>query len=371
MKAHSKKKLIVTSVGSLVGQNVLDALNGRRDHLIIIGTNSIVEAANNFRCDKAFLVPPAVETARYEASLRSIISEEGPDLVVPGRDDDIVILADLKAQLPDFADRFLVGNGQFARAMDDKVESYRFAKKYGLPFSPTLRSAGVEIENELRRMVEAYGFPLIAKPIKGNGSRGIWVVTNQQQLDNVSKEPGFAIQPLLGVRPDLTIDTRFGLPFVWQIPENKLYATQSLIDRDGNIVDSIGFFSKMVAGKCERLERCTDPELLRITRHFAESAVTEGWLGPFNLQLKKDPAHGYQAIEMNGRFSGGTSARYYLGFDEVGKMVNLWTGSQIVAANSRAEGTDMVTKTLTDFPINNADMERMRENGLWDRSTNT
>ena len=371
MTAQGKKKLIITSVGSLVGQNVLDSLRGRTEHLYIIGTNSVVEAANNFRCDRSYLVPLAADTVDYVAALSSIIDTESPDLVIPGRDDDIVILADLKARLPAYSERFLLGSGHFARAMDDKVASHRFARQYGLPFSPTLQSASAGIEGELKQMVETFGFPLIAKPAKGNGSRGIWIVTNERQLGNVSKEPGFAIQPLLGDKPDLTMDTRFGLPFVWQVAENNLYATQSLIDREGNVVDLIAFVSKMVAGKCEQLRRCIDPELLRIARRFTDSAVEEGWRGPFNLQLKRDPVHGFQAIEMNGRFSGGTSARYHLGFDEVGKMINLWTDSNAVTDDSPPEGTDVVAKTLTDFPIRNADMEQMRANSVWERLTHT
>ena len=163
-----KKRLIITSVGSLVGQNVLDTLHGRREHVLIICTNSIVEAANNFRCDKAYLVPPAACTADYVAALCSLIANERPDLVIPGRDDDIVILADLKAQLPAYSESLLVGSGHFARVMDDKVKSYAFARQYELPFSPTLLSAGAGIESDLQQMVEVFGFPLIAKPVAGN-----------------------------------------------------------------------------------------------------------------------------------------------------------------------------------------------------------
>ena len=39
--------LLLTSVGSLVGQNVLDSLEGRRQALRIVATNSVAEAGNN------------------------------------------------------------------------------------------------------------------------------------------------------------------------------------------------------------------------------------------------------------------------------------------------------------------------------------
>ena len=360
-------KILITSIGSLVAQNVLDSLEGRRESLHIVGTNSIVDAANNFRCDKAYLVPPAAETTDYVTALLSIIENEEPRVVIPGRDDDVVILSSLKRQLPKFSSSFMLGEESFARAMDDKAESYRFARKYDLPFSPTIAS-GIDASDEVENLLTSFGFPLIAKPTKGYGSRGIWIVTNQQQLDNVIQELGYVIQPLFGVDSDLTIDTRLGLPFFWEVPENNLFAAQVIIDPDGAIVDAIGFVSTMVVGKCERLSRCTDPQLIDIAQRFAKAAIVEGWCGPFNLQLKKDRKHSFQAIEMNGRFSGGTSARFHLGFDEVGLLINLWAGSNVVEDLSEKEGTDLVTKILSDFPIRTADMHRMMADKVWTSS---
>ena len=360
-----KKTVLITSVGSLVGQNILDALERRRERLRIIGTNSIAEAANNFRCDKAFLVPFAVEQKSYAEALVSIIETEKPDVIIPGRDDDIVILARLKEQMPVFRECFLVGSEVFGHMMDDKVESYRFAQKYGLPFAPTVASGTETAEQELKTMIETYGFPLIAKPCKGNGSRGIWAVMEQSQLDRISKEEDYAIQPLFGHSDDLNLDTTFGLPFVWEVPENSLYAVQVLIGRSGEIIRSMGFVAKMVAGKCELLQRCSDPEPLDIARRFAECAVKEGWYGPFNVQLKKDMRFGFQVIEMNGRFTGGTSARIHFGYDEVGQMINIWSGADAVVDTSVQGEVEMVTKILSDFPIKQADMEQLKAEKVW------
>lgn len=360
-----KKTILISSIGSLVGQNILDSLECRREYLRIIGTNSIVDAANNYRCDKTFLVPYAVQKESYVTALVSIIEKENPDVIIPGRDDDIVILAQMKEEIPEYRDRFLVGSESFCYIMDDKVKSYHFAQKYGLPFALTIQSGTETTEKNSKIMVETFGFPLIAKPSKGNGSRGIWAVMNQSQLDNVIKEQNYAIQPLFGHHDDLKIDTSMGLPFIWEVPEKSLYAAQVLISKDGSIVASIGFVSTMVTGKCELLNRCTDPELLEIAHNFAECAIKEGWYGPFNIQLKKDPEYGFQVIEMNGRFSGGTSARYYLGFDEVGQLINMWCGGNVISDISEKEGTDMITKILSDFPIRRSDMEQLERDKVW------
>ncbi len=360
-----KKTIMITSVGSLVGQNILDSLHSNRKKLRIIATNSALDAANNYRCDRTYLVPLAADEKEYIANLVDIIEREKPDLIIPGRDDDIIILAKLKEQMLAFKENFLTGSKEFAYIMDDKVKSFQFAEKYDLPFAPTVSSSAQNTKAETQKLIEKFGFPVIAKPSKGNGSRGIWVVTNQDQLDKVINEPNYAIQPLFGQK-DIELDTTFGIPFIWEIPEKSLHAVQVLITKEGEVGPSLGFTSEMVGGKCERMDLNEDPELLEIANKFAGYAAKEGWRGTFNIQFKKDPKYGFQAIEMNGRFSGGTSARYYLGFDEVTWVLKDWLGEDALDTNPVPEGIELVKRSLHDFGLKKSDMESLNEMKVWD-----
>ena len=352
-------------MGSLVGQNVLDSLDSRRENLSIIGTNSLAEVANNFRCDKSYLITKSANTKTYIEELTTIIEQEKPDLVIPGRDDEVVILAQMAKTLPEYKNNFLTGSEYFAKCMDDKVESYQFAQKYDLSFAPTFQSGVADSETKAAKLIADYGFPVIAKPNKGNGSRGVWVVLNKTQLDKIILEPDFAIQPLFGQSADLSFDTRFGLPLFWEIPETRLFASQVLINKNGEIDSVFGFISKMVNGKCERMDRCDNPELLKVVRKFAEAAVSEGWRGPFNIQLKEDPKHGFQVIEMNGRFSGGTSGRYHFGFDEVAMVLEDWIGVGVFPKKQLPEGVNVVTKILSDFEIVQSNVDMLNSNKVW------
>lgn len=360
-----KKKIIITSVGSLVGQNVLDSLDNRRENLIIVGTNSLAEAANNFRCDKSYLISKSANVEKYVEELTGIIIEEKPDLVIPGRDDEVVILAQMAKVLPEYKDKFLTGSEYFAKCMDDKVESYQFALKHDIPFAPTIQSGLEGAKTKAAQLIAEYGFPVIAKPNKGNGSRGIWVVLNKEQLDKIIREPDFAIQPLFGQSADLSFDSRFGLPLFWEIPETRLFASQVLINKNCEIDSIFGFISKMVNGKCERMDRCDNPEMRTVVMKFAEAAVAEGWRGPFNIQLKEDLKHGFQVIEMNGRFSGGTSGRYHFGFDEVGMVLEDWIGEGVIPKKQLPEGVNVITKILSDFEIVQSNVDALNSNKVW------
>ena len=50
-------KILIISVGSLVGQNILETLNNKRKEIKVVGTDASSEAANLYRCDSAYLTP--------------------------------------------------------------------------------------------------------------------------------------------------------------------------------------------------------------------------------------------------------------------------------------------------------------------------
>jgi carbamoylphosphate synthase large subunit len=88
LQVDAAKSILITSVGSLVGLNILDSLEAMRTRLRVVGTNSEPKAPNNFRCDVAYLAPETADPA-FIARLRTIIAHEKPDLVLAGRDADL------------------------------------------------------------------------------------------------------------------------------------------------------------------------------------------------------------------------------------------------------------------------------------------
>src|SRR5207244_13378107 len=117
--ATGRIRLLILSIGSLVAHNVLQALSDRREHVFVIGANSNPNAASNFRTEVSYLVPPAAREDDYVRAIERIIAQEAPDLVIPGRDDDILVLARMK---PRFVAKpvLMVGSVAGAEIMDDK-----------------------------------------------------------------------------------------------------------------------------------------------------------------------------------------------------------------------------------------------------------
>ena len=318
--SQSKPRLLLLSAGSLAAQNVIDALGARREHCVLIGTNSLPDAAGNFRCDRAWLAPPAASHAEYLARLIAVIKEEDPHLAVPTRDEDVVALAVLKERLRETHCTFLVGNTALARTWLDKAETARFAERHALPFSPTALTA-----DEAIAFAHSYGLPLIGKPRAGNASRGVVLLRSIEEIRRAfNLRADLIAQPLLEPPPnvdELTAPFETGLPFFFSFPDNRQYVITVIVGPDGTLSPPFGWLCTLFGGQSTEGHRCDDPDLHDVALAYARAAASEGWRGPLNVQLKRAANGKLVAFELNGRFGGGTAARTCVGFDEVGDAI--------------------------------------------------
>ena len=152
-------KILVTSIGSLLGQNVMDALDSRRDRIKLIGVNSGAQNSRIFRSDVLYMVPPTAEKANYFKKIIEVIEQEEPDIILPGRDDDAVRLSELKEANPRYEKLIPCGCSEAAIVMKDKLASYEFTHERQLPFAATFWQE--DRLEELTEFCETNGFPLI------------------------------------------------------------------------------------------------------------------------------------------------------------------------------------------------------------------
>ncbi len=362
--------LLITSVGSLVGQNVLDSLEGRRQSLRIVATNSAAQASNNFRCDAVHLAPPVADAAAWRAFHARVMDEEGVDLVIPGRDDDVLALAQWLEAEPAMAPRLMVGSVAAARPFQDKVWCAEFAQAQGLAFAPTVVSGSPEAAQQALALWQRHGV-LIAKPRAGNGSRGVRLLVSAEQVSAQALKQGLAIQPYLDPHPDwqrLAAELEGGIPLWFEIPERRLHCAQLLIDPQGTVREVFCFSARHSCGKPQELAPLNEPDLLELALAYGRAFAAAGWRGPCNIQGKRDPELGLQVIETNGRFSGGTSARRLLGFDEVALGLRQWLGDGVLSADPLQTVADgRVDKLLGDQLVHGAAIQALSEHGSWRR----
>lgn len=311
-------KVLLTSAGSLLGRGILSTLTRRRQNLLLIGGDLNPHSPGTRSCDVAVTLPPTTSPEFTDAVTR-IAAEHRVDLVIPGRDPDALLLA--RTHLP------LAGpSPALVEICRDKLLTYQWCQSVGIPFVDTVCT-----DSDDRQRALAWPMPLIAKPRTGSGSIGVRVVLHQDQLQGTLAQPGMVIQPFLDPPAQLSPDLTLGSPLFWEVECDAEYGVQALIGPGGEIGPWFCFVASHKSGRNDRLRQCDAPGLNEFASAVVPKLAAHGWRGSINLQARRSP-QGWQLIEINPRFSGGTSGRYLLGFDEVGWVLNRWLGAGTIPA---------------------------------------
>lgn len=341
----AKKTILLVGVGSFLGRCILDALQGRRENLIVVGADLNPAAPALAECDVALTVP-ADESLDFAAVVGEVSREHGVDLIIPCRDPANAALAlaadETGAHLP-----LAAPAGALVAMTRDKAASSDWCAAFGIPHAPT-QSTDTADAKACARIAE-WGFPLIAKPARGSGSLGVTVVLTEVQLEAVLATPGMVVQPFLNPPQALDLDLSRGLPLFWEVPCDDEPGVMALFGPQGEIGPHMCFSSRHRLGRNEALWTLDDPTLEEFAADVLPKFAAAGWRGPLNLQVRRG-AEGWQVIEINARFSGGTAARLHMGLDEVGWILNAWLGDGTVPVRG-AEPVVRVARTLRELPL--------------------
>lgn len=121
----------------------------------------------------------------------------------------------------------------------------------------------------------------------------------------------------------------------------------------------------MVSGRSLQVEKIKNDALENIGFRYAKAMASEGWFGPLNIQCQLLQSGEYIAYELNGRFTGATSARYYLGFDEVGNTLKDLLGLHLQSDYLQGLKAKQVSRYVTTIPIPYDAMKKIKIQGSW------
>ncbi len=366
-----KMKLLITSAGSLVGQNILDALEDKRNCIEIVGINSEAVNPRNFRYDRSYLVPRLEEGLPFKKAFLDILQKEDPDMILPGRDVDATFLAEARDVHPDLKRKIPLGSTHLTIMMLDKWLSYTYAAHNRLPFADSYLYSGLQDAGGLQNFLDSHPFPLLIKPRRGFGSLDVRYVLTREQIDGLlagAENDEILFQEYLGPMRDFDEYSRqlqFGIPLFFQVPENNQFAAQTVISMDGNMADVFVSVNTMVLGRAEYSRRVDIPEVEGITREYARALTRDGWYGPLNLQYKQDRQGSWKVFEMNPRMTGTTSARYMMGYDEIGILTDFFLPELKLPNHSKDKPAGVVFKYLKDYFVSDTDANVLQTGKIW------
>lgn len=358
--------ILFLSGGSLVGQNVLSALSGRRDSLYLIAMNSQVDEPALYDYDAVYWSPPINESPElFNCRFEEILALTTPDLIIPCRDDDVLFLASLLVARPESKGKILCGPQAIAASMLDKALSFTFSQNLGIPFAPAIPTDAPW--SLVQSFIAEYGFPIIAKPRKGFASGGVRILFSANQAAPLKGNKDYILQQYIGhPKPIETEFEKFrteGVPLFYSFEETKI-SIQGCISPEAS-VDAV-FITKhlMKNGKSVRVEKLPHTSYDNLALEWCKKIAAAGWCGPLNIQCQVD-RHGNLAIyEYNGRFTGATAARGLLGYDEVGIIFQSWLGIKLAQPNNPANN-EYVVKASVNRVVDGNLLNALNEHKYW------
>ena len=227
MKGALNSTILVPSASAPAGINTIKSLKMVNYPVRIVASDSNPFSAGFFMSD-AYEVLPEIDSKLYITRLLEIVTKHKINVLMPSSGYDIYQYSANKEKLLKLGALPVVSDIKTMKICRDKIQTFNYlSKKFELPFT-TLDYKKVK------------GFPLIAKPRYGKGSKGIVKINNENELKYVRFNsenlifqeylPGteytidvlsdMECEPILAV-PRVRVETRAGISTVGTIVKDE------------------------------------------------------------------------------------------------------------------------------------------------------
>lgn len=318
----------------MLGQGILRSLKVSKNAYYIITADPDYRAQGHSLGHKAYLIPMATDPG-YLPAVEDILQKEKVDAVLVGTDVELPVYAENKQRLEEqYHVKVVVSSPEVIRIANDKWLTAEFLKAHGFPYPVSALTTDKEALRELR---QKSSFPYIAKPVDGARSKGLKVIENEQDLEEVCSYPNnLVVQEMIG--------------------EEEGEYTAGCIVVDGKCRAIVSLKRDLRDGNTYRAYREGENPYDAIICRIAERLGVEG---PANFQYRiKDGKP--VVFEINGRFSGTTPLRYMFGFNEVEALLNHLFGIEEMTQPKLRDGA--VFRTWSDIFVEPSQLNALKEN---------
>lgn len=328
--------ILVTGAGALLGQGILRSLNFSDNSYYLVSVDPDVRSTGHALANKSYTIPLATSDS-YLGRIEEVIKNENIDLIIPGTDVELPILAETKDYLEEkYNLKVVVSNPEAISISNNKWLTAEFLRKNDFPFPASALTTDRKNINKLKSETD---FPFIAKPVDGARSKGVFTISNEEELEEAcSYKNNLVVQEKIGEE-----EGEFTTGCI--VNKGKCAAVVSLVRdlRDGNTWrayrDGVSPYDNIIASIAERL----------------------GVEGPANFQYR---IKGGKPIvfEVNCRFSGTTPLRYMYGFNEVEALVEYYINNTPINKPELRDGT--ILRTFSDVFVPNEILKKFKEEGV-------
>lgn len=308
--------VLLTGAGGAALPGLIQRL--RRSGYRVLAADMDVYAVGLYLAEAGFVIPPG-ESPEFLPVLRQICRQHRVDVVVPLVDEELLCALELERE----GVTVMLPRREFVATCLDKFQLMQ-------------QLQAVEISVPETRLVSTglgrIEFPILVKPRKGRGSRGLGVLSSEGELLSFLESSPYHHEELLLQTyiegPEFTVSV-----VVWRDGEVQAVVPKEIIFKKGITRFAVTRRNVEIEKLCRQLQ----------ARLHAD--------GPFNVQLRLDPNTGEPLpFEINPRFSSTVSLTIAAGIDEVGGLIAQAVGQDAKDQFTQwREGVVLLRRTLDEF----------------------
>ena len=291
--SYAPVSVLVLGVGSHVSQGIVKALGKSTLKTRVTGTCISPQSEFLYFVDRATIQPRIEDgTAAYLDWLVKVCRDEAIQIIMTGIEPAIRLLAVNADEIRRATGAIVIAAPPaILDIAQDKLATCRWLENTGFSFPPY--HAWTD-ETAWREFTARAGFPIIAKPLHGGGSRGLHTLRTATDIALVPNPETYVFQKHIGsADAEYTVGC-FRSPIT-------------------GLTDVIVMRRDLSHGFTYKAEIVEHPE---IAAECARIVETLGITGPCNLQLRIHENRSC-VFEINARFSGTTPIRAHFGFNDV------------------------------------------------------
>lgn len=280
--------ILVTGVGAIIGYGIINSLRRIEDlDIYIVGMDIYHDAYGQFICDK-FYIAERADSDCYLTFLNTLIEKEQIDLIIPGIEQDMYRMNDLKDHIKC---KVVLNNELLISISKDKLQTFEYMQSHTeLNLIPTLFNVSYE------KCVTQLGSPFLLKPRQSYASKGIHKIYSLKDFEYYnSQQDNNIFQRIVG-----SMETE--------------YTISIFGDGRGEYWDYIILKRKLAqSGATDKAEVILEDSA--IMNYVSDLCKILRPVGPTNIQLRREGEQLY-LLEINPRISSSCSIRTSAGYNE-------------------------------------------------------
>jgi len=339
----------ITSIGSGVGQSIINSCNLSHLPLYTIGLGANPMAYGQYDCD-TYDTLPSIYSLEYIDCLIAKCKKHKIDVLIPGLDDELFNISNNIDKFKEVGVIPIVASTQMIELCRDKVKMSQALKQYTNSFVKSY---------DKESLLDAYQnneicFPLIAKPRDGFASRGLSVIHSADDFRLINKL--HVVQELaIPHKKDINYLTYMSCLEKGVISQVSEVSVQFVIGNEGRIIGKCATYNKLNNGVPIEIIPFDDPTMWNDLDKMIPYFLKIGLKGPINIQGRMTE-NGPKWFEMNARFTGITGLRALMGFNEVEALIkdflNIESKAMNLQFNNKRLGIRQVTDRVVEFGRN-------------------